>query len=58
MVAEVVGGEVGHPPAEVGEVVAVEPAVEDAVGVVDLAVAQQVHDGALRVAGPEGTGLG
>ena len=58
VVAEVLGGEVGHPPAEVGEVVAVESAVQDAVRVVDLSVAQQVHHGALRVAGPEGTGLG
>ena len=58
VVAEVVGGQVGHPPAERGEVVARQAAVEEAVRVVDLAVAQQVHDGALRVAGPEGAGLG
>jgi len=36
---------VGHPPAQLGEVVAVETAVEHAVGVVDLAVPHQVDDG-------------
>ena len=35
---------IGHPVAEVGEVEAVAAAVEDAVGVVHLAVAQQVDD--------------
>ena len=35
----------GHPHAEVGEVVAVAAPVEHALGVVDLAVAEQVHGG-------------
>ena len=49
VVAEVLGGEVGHLAAELGQVVARHPAVEQAVRVVHLTVAQQVHDGALRV---------
>ena len=52
MVAEVLGGEVGHPAAERGQVVARHPAVEQSVRVVHLTVAQQVHHGALRVIGP------
>ena len=58
MVAEVLGGEVGHPAAELGQVVARHPAVEQAVRVVHLTVAQQVHHGALRVDGASGTDLG
>ena len=51
VVAEVVGGELGHPATELGEVVAGQAAVQQPVRVVHLTVAQQVHDGALRVAG-------
>ena len=40
-----VGDPLGHLPAEVGEVEAVAAAVEDALGVVHLAVPQQVDDG-------------
>jgi hypothetical protein len=40
----VLGDPLGHPVAEVGEVEAVAAAVEHAVGVVHLAVAQQVDD--------------
>ena len=39
-----VGDPLGHLPAEVGEVVAGAAAVEHALGVVHLAVAQQVDD--------------
>src|SRR5690606_3656615 len=41
-VVDDVGDPLGHPPAELGEVEAVAAAVEDALGVVDLAVPQQV----------------
>ena len=43
------GDPLGHRAAELGEVVAGQPAVEDAVGVVHLAVAQQVDDGVARL---------
>ena len=49
VVGQVRGGEERHLPAEGREVVVREPAVEDPVGVVDLAVAQQVHDRARGV---------
>ena len=49
-VGEELAGAVGHLPAELGEAVAGQAAVEDALGVVHLAVPQQVDDGAL--AGP------
>ena len=39
------GGLVGHRPAGVGQVVARHPAVQHPVGVVDLAVPDQVDDG-------------
>ena len=52
-VGEVLGDDVGHLAAERGQVVVGEPAVEDPVGVVDLAVPHEVDDGALgRVDGP------
>ena len=43
--AHLVGDPLGHLVAEVGEVEAVPTPVEDALGVVHLTVAQQVHDG-------------
>ena len=39
------GDDLGHLPPEVGQVVAGQPPVEDAAGVVDLAVPHQVHHG-------------
>ena len=44
------GDPLGHPGAEVGEVEPVAAAVEDALGVVDLAVAEQVDDRLHQVA--------
>ena len=43
--ASALGRRVGHLLAELGEPEAGQPAVEDMVGVVHLAVAEQVHDG-------------
>ena len=53
------GDLVRHLLAEVGEVVAVAAAVEDALGVVDLAVAQEVDDGVrgLALVGTHGVGF-
>ena len=57
--AERRGDLVGHLPAEVGEVVAVAASVEHALGVVHLAVAQQVDDGVrgLALLGSHGVGF-
>lgn len=48
---QVLGDPVGHLPAEVGQVVAGAAPVEHPVRVVHLAVAHQVHDGEVAVAG-------
>src|SRR5690606_17295997 len=46
---EVLGDPVGHPPAQFGQVVAGQPAVEDALRVLHLAVPHQVDDGDVLV---------
>jgi hypothetical protein len=44
-ILEVLRKRLGHLPAELGEVEFRQPAVQDGVGIVDLAVAEQMNDG-------------